>query len=52
MVRPWSTFGTVMDLAKTAKICDRTKTAQKTRGRTWMYNIPILFLSCSNSYSL
>ena len=29
MVRPWSTFGTVMDLAKTAKICDRTKTAQK-----------------------
>ena len=40
MVRPWSTFGTVMDLAKTAKICDRTKTAKKTRGRTWMYNIP------------
>ena len=41
MARPWSTFGTVIDLAKTAKICDRTKTTQKTRGRTWMYNIPI-----------
>ena len=41
MARLWSNFGTVMDLAKTAKICDRTKTAQNSRGRTWMYNFPM-----------
>jgi len=41
VVRPWSTFGTVMDLAKTATDFDLTKTAQKLRGRTWITTFPL-----------